>query len=86
MDRNMAYEIGITLPLFVIITGYFQGIVNILIYFGVIAVSFIHSQFLYPVMIGGVFGIISHYFAKRLLYSRHRPPSKRPHKVMVSQK
>jgi hypothetical protein len=86
MDRNIGYEIGITLPVYVIITGYFQGVVNIMIYFGVIVVSFTHSQFLYPVMIGGIFGIISHYFAKRLLYRRHEPLSKKPHKVMVSQK
>ena len=86
MQRNVAYEIGITLPIYVIITGYFQGVVNIMIYFGVIVVSFTHSQFLYPVMIGGVFGIISHYFAKRLLYKGHEPLSKKPHKVMVSQK
>jgi hypothetical protein len=86
MDRNVAYEIGITLPVYVIITSYFQGAVNIMIYFGVIVVSFTHSQFLYPVMIGGVFGIISHYFAKRLLYKRHEPLSNKPHKVMVSQR
>ena len=86
MQRNVAYEIGITLPIYVIVTGYFQGVVNIMIYFGVIVVSYTHSQFLYPVMIGGVFGIISHYFAKRLLYKRHEPLSKKPHKVMVSQR
>jgi hypothetical protein len=86
MQRNVAYEIGITLPVYVIITGYFQGAVNLMIYFGVIVVSFTHSQFLYPVTIGGVFGIISHYFAKRLLYSKHEPLSEKPHKVMVSQK
>jgi len=86
MQRNLAYEIGITLPVYVIITGYFQGAVNIMIYFGVIVVSFTHSQFLYPVMIGGVFGIISHYFAKRLLYKRHEPLSQKPHKVMMPQK
>lgn len=86
MQRNFGYEIGITLPIYVIITGFFQGAVNIMIYFGVIVVSFTHSQFLYPVMIGGVFGIISHYLAKRLLYKRHDPLSKKPHKVMVSQR
>ncbi len=86
MERKVAYEIGITLPVYVIITGYFQGIVNMMIYFGLIVVSFTHSQFLYPVMIGGIFGIISHYFSKRMLYSGQKPLSKRPHKVMVSQK
>jgi hypothetical protein len=86
IDRKVAYEIGITLPVYVIITGYFQGAVNIMVYFGLIVVSFTHSQFLYPVMIGGVFGIISHYFAKRILYTQHKPLSIRPHKVMISRK
>ncbi|UCF07463.1 MAG: hypothetical protein JSW28_07380 [Thermoplasmata archaeon] len=85
-QRNYALEVGITLPIYVIITSYFQGVVNLLIHLELIVVSFIHSQFLYPVMIGGVFGIISHYFAKHLLYSKHPPPSKKPHKVMVPQK
>lgn len=86
MQRNVAYEIGITLPVYVIITGYFQGAVNIMVYLGLIVVSFTQSQFLYPVMIGGVFGIISHFFARNMLYSGQKPPSTRPHKVMVSRK
>jgi hypothetical protein len=84
LERKVAYEIGITLPIYVIITGYFQGVVNIMIFSGFLVISFLQSQFVYPVMIGGIFGIISHYFAKRLLYARRWPRSEKPHKVMVT--
>jgi hypothetical protein len=82
--RNIPLEIGITLPIYVIITGYFQGLMNILIYMEWILVSFTNLLFLYPVIVGGIFGSVSLYLTKKILYSKK---SKRPaHKVMMAKR
>ena len=84
--RNIPLEIGITLPIYVIITGYFQGFMNILIYMEWVLVSFTNLLFLYPIVVGGIFGSISLYLAKKILYSK-RSGSKGPaHKVMVAKR
>ena len=81
--RNIPLEIGITLPIYVIITGYFQGIVNIMIHLKLVIVSFTNFLYLYPAIIGGVFGYISLYITKHILYLK--PPwfRKKAHKVMI---
>jgi hypothetical protein len=84
--RNVSLEIGITLPIYVIITGYFQGVVNIMIYFKWVIFTFTHFLILYPVIIGGVFGFISLFLTKRIIYLKRPWLSKKAHKVMVPKK
>jgi hypothetical protein len=86
VHRNIFLEIGITLPIYVIITGYFQGVVNIMIYLRFIIISFTNFIFLYPLIIGGVFGYLSLYLTKHLLYSRHPWLTKKAHKIMIPNK
>ncbi|UCG69115.1 MAG: hypothetical protein JSV09_15240 [Thermoplasmata archaeon] len=81
--RNISLEIGITLPIYVIITGYFQGLVNIMIYLKLIIVSFTNFLYLYPAIIGGVFGYISLYITKHVLYLERPRLRKKAHKVMI---
>lgn len=81
--RNVFLEIGITLPIYVIITGYFQGVVNIMIHLKFIIVSFTNFLILYPLIIGGVFGYFSLYLTKHLLYSGHPWFTKKAHKIMM---
>jgi hypothetical protein len=81
--RNIFLEVGLTLPIYVIITGYFQGVVNIMIYSELIIISFTSFLFLYPFIIGFVFGYISLYLTKHLLYFGHPRFSKKAHKVMM---
>lgn len=84
--RNIPLEIGITLPIYVIITGYFQGLINIMIYMKWILISFTHLLFLYPLIVGGIFGSISLYLTKKILYSKDPQFSKKAHKVMIPKK
>jgi hypothetical protein len=81
--RNIALEIGITLPIYVIITGYFQGVINIMIYLELIIFSFSSFLYLYPLIIGGVFGYISLYITKQILYPKHPWFTKKAHKIMM---
>ncbi len=81
--RNISHEIGITLPIYVIITGYFQGIVNIMIHLNLIIVSFSILLYLYPIIIGGIFGYISLYLSKKFLYLGHPWFPKKAHKIMM---
>jgi hypothetical protein len=81
--RNIFLEIGITLPIYVIITGYFQGIVNIMIHLELIIVSFTNFLLLYPAIIGGIFGYISLYITKHILYLKHPRFNKKAHKIMM---
>jgi hypothetical protein len=82
--RNIPLEIGITIPIYVIITGYFQGLMNILIYMEWVLVSFTYLLFLYPIIVGGIFGSVSLYLTKKILYSKK---SKGPaHKVMMAKR
>jgi hypothetical protein len=81
--RNVSLEIGITLPIYVIITGYFQGVVNLLVHLEMIIFSFINFLYLYPLIVGGVFGYISLYLTKKLLYLGHPKFKKKAHKVMM---
>lgn len=81
--RNISLEIGITLPIYVIITGYFQGLVNLMIHLELIILSFINFLFLYPIIIGGIFGYISLYLTKKFLYLGRPRFNRKPHKVMV---
>lgn len=83
---NFVLEIGITLPIYVIITGYFQGFMNILVYMEWILISFTNLLFLYPLIVGGIFGSISLYLAKKILYSKNPESSKPAHKVMVAKR
>jgi hypothetical protein len=85
-SRKIALEIGITLPIYVIITGYFQGLINLLIYMEWILISFTNLIFLYPLVVGGIFGSISLYLTKKILYTRNSGGSKKAHKVMVARK
>lgn len=82
-SRNIPLEIGITLPIYVIITGYFQGLINIMIYMEWILISFTNMPFLYPIVVGGIFGSVSLYLTKKILYSKDPWFSKKAHKVMV---
>lgn len=81
--RNISLEIGMTLPIYIIITGYFQGIVNMMIHLELIIFSFTSFLFLYPVIIGGAFGYISLYITKRFLYLGHPRFAKKAHKIMM---
>jgi hypothetical protein len=81
--RNIPLEIGITLPIYVIITGYFQGLINIMIYMELILISFTNMLFLYPIIVGGIFGSVSLYLTKKILYSKEPRFSKKAHKVMM---
>jgi len=81
--RNISLEIGMTLPIYVIITGYFQGIVNMMIHLELIIFSFASFLFLYPIIIGGIFGYISLYITKRFLYLGHPRFIKKAHKIMM---
>jgi hypothetical protein len=82
-SRNIPIEIGITLPIYVIITGYFQGLINIMIYMEWILISFTNLPFLYPIIVGGIFGSVSLYLTKKILYSKNPWFSKKAHKVMM---
>ncbi len=82
-SRNIPLEIGITLPIYVIITGYFQGLINIMIYLEWILISFTNILFLYPIVVGGIFGSVSLYLAKKILYSKKPRSSTKAHKVMM---
>lgn len=82
-QRNISLEIGMTLPIYVIITGYFQGIVNMMIHLELIIFSFTSFLFLYPVIIGGIFGYISLYITKRFLYLGQPRFIKKAHKIMI---
>ncbi|UCE36456.1 MAG: hypothetical protein JSW00_13165 [Thermoplasmata archaeon] len=84
--RNIFLEIGLTLPIYVIITGYFQGVINIMIHLELIVISFTSFIFLYPIIIGFVFGYISLYLTKQLLYFRHPLYSKKVLKFMMAKK
>lgn len=84
--RNLPLEIGITIPIYVIITGYFQGLVNILIYMEWILISFTNLFFLYPIIVGGIFGSISLYLTKKILYSKKSRSSRPAHKVMIAKR
>jgi hypothetical protein len=84
--RNIALEVGITLPIYVIITGYFQGLINLMIYMEWVLIRFTNLLFLYPLIVGGIFGSISLYLTKKILYSRNSDSSKKAHKVMVAKK
>ena len=81
--RNISLEIGITLPIYVIITGYFQGVVNIMIHLELIIVSFTNFLLLYPAIIGGIFGYISLNITKHILYLKHPRFNKKAHKIMM---
>ncbi len=81
--RNIFLEIGITLPLYVIITGYFQGIVNIMIHLKLIIVSFTYFLYLYPAIVGIIFGYISLYVTKQILYLERPWFRKKAHKIMM---
>jgi hypothetical protein len=85
-SRNIPLELGITLPIYVIITGYFQGFINIMIYMEWILISFTNMLFLYPIIVGGIFGSVSLYLAKKVLYSKEPMFSKKAHKVMMPKK
>lgn len=85
-SRNIPLEIGITLPIYVIITGYFQGLINILIYMEWILISFTNLLFLYPLIVGGIFGSISLYLTKKILYARKPRNVKKAHKVRIPKK
>jgi hypothetical protein len=82
-SRNIPLEIGITLPIYVIITGYFQGLINILIYMEWILISFTNLLFLYPLIVGGIFGSVSLYLTKKILYKRNPGRVKKAHKVRI---
>ncbi len=84
--RNIPLEIGITIPIYVIITGYFQGLINILIYMEWILVSFTHLLFLYPIVVGGIFGSVSLYLTKKILYSKKSGKKGPAHKVMMAKR
>jgi hypothetical protein len=81
--RNISLEIGMTLPIYVIITGYFQGIVNIMIHLKLIMFSFTSFLLLYPAIIGGVFGYISLHITKHILYLKHPRFTRKAHKIMM---
>lgn len=81
--RNISLEIGIMLPIYVIITGYFQGVVNVMIHLKLIIVSFTNYSYLYPLIIGGIFGYISLFLTKKLLYLGHPRFTKKAHKIMM---
>ena len=82
-SRNIPLEIGITLPLYVIITGYFQGIVNIMIHLEWIVISFTNFTYLYPLIIGVIFGYISLHLARCFLYFKQPWFIKKAHKIMI---
>jgi hypothetical protein len=85
-SRNIPLEIGITLPIYVIITGYFQGLMNILIYMEWILVSFTNLLFLYPLVVGGIFGSVSLYLTKKILYKKKSGKKGPAHKVLIAKR
>jgi hypothetical protein len=59
---------------------------NILIYMEWILISFTNLLFLYPLIVGGIFGSISLYLTKKILYKRNPENVKRAHKVRIPKK
>jgi hypothetical protein len=51
-----------------------------------ILVSFTNLLFLYPIIVGGIFGSISLYLTKKILYSRKSGSWGTAHKVMVAKR
>jgi hypothetical protein len=54
-----------------------------MIYMEWILVSFTNMLFLYPIIVGGIFGSISLYLTKKILYSKKPRSTTKPHKVMM---
>ncbi len=82
-ERNIPLELGLTLPIYVIITGFFQGIVNLLIHLDYIIISSTFFVYLYPIIIGLIFGYLSLFLSKRILYSERIKHRRKPHKILM---